>query len=102
MPVPVQERGVAEGGWRINCSGPEPQFGANIEEARPGQCRPDFIGKNAIVLKEARETNYWIRLLIAAELVPEARLSALRAESGELMKIIGAIVVSSRRTTSKR
>jgi four helix bundle protein len=71
-------------------------IGANIEEARAGQSRPDFISKNAIALKEARETNYWIRLLVAAQLVPESRLSALEAESAELMKIIGAIVVSSR------
>jgi four helix bundle protein len=73
-------------------------IGANIEEARAGQSRPDFISKNAIALKEARETNYWIRLLVAAQLVPESRLSALEAESAELMKIIGAIVVSSRKS----
>ena len=33
--------------------------GANIEEAQAGQSKLDFISKNAIALKEARETHYW-------------------------------------------
>jgi len=48
--------------------------GANIEEAEPGQSRPDFISKNSIALKEARECHYWLRLLIAAKIMPEKRL----------------------------
>src|SRR5882762_3237613 len=40
--------------------------GAIIEEAQAGQSRPDFISKNSIDLKEARECHYWLRLLIAA------------------------------------
>ena len=38
-------------------------IGANIEEAIAGQSRKDFISKMSIALKEARETNYWLRLL---------------------------------------
>jgi four helix bundle protein len=37
--------------------------GANSEEAQAGQSRADFISKNAIALKEPRETHYWLRLL---------------------------------------
>ncbi len=37
-------------------------IGANLEEAQAGQSRADFISKNAIALKEARETHYWLRL----------------------------------------
>ncbi len=33
-------------------------IGANLEEAQAGQSRADFISKNAIALKEARETHY--------------------------------------------
>src|SRR5512139_3033791 len=39
--------------------------GANLEEAVAGQSRADFIHKNAIALKEARESNYWLRLIVA-------------------------------------
>ena len=38
-------------------------IGANTEEAQAGQSRADFINKYSIVLKEARETLYWLRLL---------------------------------------
>ena len=40
--------------------------GANIEEAQGGQSRADFISKYSIARKEIRETNYWLRLLLAS------------------------------------
>ena len=75
--------------------------GANVEEAQAGQSRADFISKNAIALKEARETHYWLRLLVASKVLPESRISELRDEAEQLMRIIGAIVVSARRTSGK-
>lgn len=33
-------------------------IGANIEEGRAGQTKPDFIAKNFISLKESRETDH--------------------------------------------
>jgi len=38
-------------------------IGANVEEAIAGQSRKDFISKMSIASKEARETNYWLRLI---------------------------------------
>jgi four helix bundle protein len=38
-------------------------IGANTEEALGGQTDKDFYTKFNIVYKEARETDYWIRLL---------------------------------------
>jgi len=38
-------------------------IGANVEEALAGQSRKDFFAKMAIASKEARETNYWLRLI---------------------------------------
>ncbi|WP_426064715.1 four helix bundle protein [Flavobacterium sp. DSP2-3-1] len=38
-------------------------IGANVEEATAAQSRKDFIHKIAIVAKEARETEYWLRYL---------------------------------------
>jgi four helix bundle protein len=73
--------------------------GANIEEAQAGQSRPDFISKNSIALKEARECHYWLRLLIAAKIMPEKRLAELREEAEELMRILGSIVVRTKRRT---
>ena len=70
--------------------------GANAEEAQAAQSKPDFISKNSIALKEARETHYWLRLLSAAKVIPEARLVELRDEAEEIKRILGSIVVSAK------
>lgn len=46
-------------------------IGANVEETQAAQSPKDFISKNSIALKEARETRYWLRLLRDAQLVEE-------------------------------
>jgi four helix bundle protein len=75
-------------------------IGANLEEAQAGQSKPDFIHKNAIALKESRETNYWLRLLNASydfEEKVRIGIEELTNESSETSKIIGSIIVSSKR-----
>ncbi len=72
-------------------------IGANVEEAQAGQSKADFISKYAIALKEARETHYWLRLLIASNIVPEARIADLLQEADEIMRVIGAIIVSTKK-----
>lgn len=71
--------------------------GANVEEAQSGQSRADFISKMSIALKEARETNYWLRLLAAGDLVKQHEINELLRESDEIKKILGAIIVSSKK-----
>ena len=39
--------------------------GANYEEAQAASSKADFINKVKISLKEARESNYWIKILVA-------------------------------------
>jgi len=73
--------------------------GANIEEAQAGQSRPDFISKNSIALKEARECRYWLRLLIAAKIMPEKSVAELRDEADEIKRILGSIVIRTKRRT---
>ena len=70
--------------------------GANVEEAQAGQSKADFISKIAIALKEARETLYWLRLLAASKVLPVERLSGLQTEIEELMRVLGAILVSAK------
>lgn len=74
--------------------------GANVEEAQAGQSRPDFISKNAIALKEARECHYWLRLVIAAKIMPEKQVAELRDEAEELKRILGSIVISTKRRSA--
>lgn len=74
--------------------------GANLEEAKAAQSRADFIHKNAISLKEARESHYWLKLILATESFDDnvkAGVEELRNESMELANIIGKIIVTSKK-----
>lgn len=66
--------------------------GANLEESKGGQSRADFLSKVSIALKEARETHYWLRLLTAAEILPERQLAPLLDEANQLVAILTTIV----------
>jgi len=64
--------------------------GANYEEAQAAVSKADFSNKIGISLKEIRETNYWIRIII--EISEEnTNWINLESESKELMKILGSI-----------
>ena len=67
-------------------------IGANVEEALAGQSRKDFFAKMSIASKEARETNYWLRLVKDAGLFDKQRLQGIISESDELVKILTSIV----------
>lgn len=72
-------------------------IGANVEEAQAGQSKADFISKMSIALKEARETNYWLRLIEASEMIKPEKIVEIKKESDELKKILAAIIVSSKK-----
>ena len=75
---------------------------ANVEESQAAQSTADFIHKLEISLKEARETRYWLRLLIAVELFPDSRLRPLLNEAEEIIKIIAAIIVKTKRNANSK
>jgi four helix bundle protein len=68
-------------------------IGANVHEAQSAQSTKDFINKLEIALKEARETEYWLRILIKSDLVPELRFKPLLEEVAQIKAIIAASVV---------
>jgi len=70
---------------------------SNIEEVQGGQSKADFISKMGIALKEARESHVRLRILAAASVVSERKLTPLIQEAEELKRIIGAIIVSAKR-----
>ncbi|MBJ6723177.1 four helix bundle protein [Geomesophilobacter sediminis] len=67
-------------------------IGANIEEALAGQSRADFIAKMSIASKEARESNYWLRLFRDSKLSTLRQLQPLLNESDALINMLTAIV----------
>lgn len=66
-------------------------IGANYREANDSLSKKDFIMRAKISRKEAKESIYWLELLVIPEEHELTRLRLLR-EATELMKILGAIV----------
>ena len=71
-------------------------IGANVHEAQSSDTKKDFAYKMNIALKEARETGYWIDILIESEIVPENRLSEMKTELEELTKMLVSIIKTTR------
>lgn len=87
-------------------------IGANIEEAHGSQSKADFTAKMYIACKEARvprsvtttrpdakqtgTTHYWLRLLTAADIVPEDQLSGITDEANQLVAILTSTVKTAR------
>ena len=71
-------------------------IGANVEEAQAAQSKPDFATKMSTASKEARETRYWIKLLKDSKLIDGQRAASLMNDIDELIRILTAIVKSSR------
>ncbi|MDP3115385.1 MAG: four helix bundle protein [Candidatus Cloacimonadaceae bacterium] len=69
-------------------------IGANVNEAIEAQSKADFIHKLSIALKEARETNYWVRLLIESNYLTAC--DAILSDSTELIRILTAIIKTSK------
>jgi len=66
-------------------------IGANVEEAGGAQTPKDFIAKLAIAYKEARETNYWLRLLHDCKYIDTRMFDSNSKDCEELLKIIVSI-----------
>ena len=70
--------------------------GANYEEACGAESRADFIHKMQIVLKELRESLYWMRLIEKTKLAQSSNLLSLRQEAGELANIVAKSIVTAK------
>ena len=71
-------------------------IGANVCEAQQAQSRADFISKLSIALKEAVETNYWLRLLHATDYLNEKEFTSLIEDCRELERLLTAVIKSTK------
>jgi four helix bundle protein len=70
--------------------------GANYQESRGAESRADFIHKMHIVLKELRESLYWLTLVERSRLVTGESVSALVTEADELVSILVRALVTAK------
>lgn len=73
-------------------------IGANIKEGLFAQSKADFLTKLSIAKKEAAETEYWLELLAAAEILTIEESESLLKDCRELIKML----VSSCKTLAQR
>ena len=69
-------------------------IGANITEAQSASSTKDFIYKLQISLKEARETEYWLRLLNATGYLKQKEYESINPECKEIIKLLTSILKS--------
>jgi four helix bundle protein len=95
--LPRTSSNIEDGKQLIRSSG---SVGANYIEANESFSKKDFIMRIKISRKEAKENNFWLRLLDIGEnkLLKETR-QRLCKESLELMNIFGAIIRKSEAKT---
>ena len=70
-------------------------IGANLSEAQRGQSRADFVAKMSIALKEANETDYWLKLLYKTDYINQVQYDSLKTDINELISILTAICKTS-------
>ena len=63
-------------------------IGANVAEAQRGQTKPDFNTKMNIALKEANETQYWLKLLYKTEYISEKEYLSIENDIREIIAIL--------------
>jgi four helix bundle protein len=64
--------------------------GANYRSACKGKSKADFIAKLAIAEEESDETQYWLELLYALELLNPETFQKLHGEARELTAILAS------------
>ena len=71
-------------------------IGANVAEAQQAQSRADFLSKINIALKEAAETEYWLRLLRATDYMVEKEFRSIYDDCEQVKKLLVSIVKSTK------
>jgi len=67
-------------------------IGANYEEAQGAFSKEDFSYRIGICFREARESNYWLRIIKAINVSNNEDLNYLLQESSELKSIFGSMM----------
>ena len=64
-------------------------IGANVAESKNAQSKADFISKLSIALKEAGESDYWLKLLLKSQTISIHEYDSIK---NDLNIIIGTLI----------
>ncbi len=71
-------------------------IGANVHEAVAAESKKDFIHKLGIAVKEARETLYWLCLLLDSDFIQKEQFDVLSSSCNSLIKILNSIILTTK------
>ena len=71
-------------------------IGANVYEAQQAQSPMDFLSKMSIALKEAYESDYWLRLLQKTEYLNKDEYNSIISDCRAITKLLVTIVKSTK------
>ena len=92
MPSTVSSMAIAK---QIVRSGTSPA--ANYRAACLGKSDKDFLNKLKMVEEELDETEHWLDMIIACDILPQNRVESLFQECHELLKIITCSILTMRK-----
>ena len=72
--------------------------GANVREAMDGQSKKDFLSKMNIALKEIKEVEYWVELLVETSYLDITEHGWYLEKCREICRILNAIVKSTKKS----
>jgi four helix bundle protein len=75
---------------------------AHHAEARSAESPADFIHKLKVGVKEMNESEVWLRIIVAGQLLPAQKLAELLDECNQLQRILNASIKTARRSSSPR
>lgn len=95
LPNTVAGRHVAGQLIRAGTSG-----GSNYEEACGAESRSDFAHKMSIVLKELKESRFWLRVISRTEMLASNRTEPVLEECQQLCAIVAKSILTAKRRRS--
>ncbi|MGA9292427.1 MAG: four helix bundle protein [Ignavibacteriaceae bacterium] len=69
-------------------------IGANIAESQAAASKVDFRNKLRISLKEAYETEFWLKLFFKTEILCEDEYESLVIDCVEIIKLLISIIIN--------
>jgi four helix bundle protein len=91
--LPDTRLGRHVAGQLVRCGTSSPP---NYEEGCAAESRADFIHKLKIVLKELRETRFWLRYIVRTGMLPATQMADMIDECHQLCNIFGKSTVTAK------
>lgn len=76
-------------------------IGANVSESQEAVSKKDFINKLSIALKEAKETEYWLKILSKSEVLNQNTFNELINECTQIIRLLISILKKLKENDSK-